>query len=145
MKERGVVGLVGLYIASLVAAAMLVDAAVEKHPYSFYALFRWICCPIFAYSAFAAYERNQLPWAWIFGVLAVLYNPIFRVQLDRSTWIGINWFTVGVIVVAGIVFRAGYDASRAGSSDMPPRAPYEQPPSTNPHPQKRSRRPAKLY
>jgi hypothetical protein len=45
-----------------------------------------------------------LPWAWIFGVLALLYNPIFRVHLDRNTWIGVNWFTVGVIVVAAALF-----------------------------------------
>jgi hypothetical protein len=94
----------GLFIGWLVAAGLLVYAAVERHPYSFYTLLRWICCPVFAYSAFAAYEKNRVLWVWIFGVLASLYNPIFRVHLDRSTWIGVNWFTVGVIVVAAISF-----------------------------------------
>jgi len=37
-------------------------------------------------------------------VLAALYNPIFRVHLDRTTWIGVNWFTAGVIAVAAVVF-----------------------------------------
>jgi hypothetical protein len=45
--------IVGLYIAWLIAAVMLIFAAVERHPYSFYTLLRWICCSIFAYSAFA--------------------------------------------------------------------------------------------
>jgi hypothetical protein len=94
----------GLYVAWLVAAGLLVYAAVERHPYSFYTLLRWICCPIFAYSAVVAHEKSRVLWVWIFGVLAGLYNPIFRVHLDRSTWIGVNWFTVGVIAVAGIVF-----------------------------------------
>jgi hypothetical protein len=100
MKHKGV-----LFIAWLTVAALLVDAAVAGHPYSFDTLLRWICCPVFAYSAIAAYESKRVLWVWIFGVLAGLYNPIFRVHLDRSTWIGVNWFTVGVIVVAGIVFR----------------------------------------
>jgi hypothetical protein len=104
MKGRGIADLVGLYIAWLVAAGMLVYAAIEKHPYSYYTLLRWICCPVFAYSAFAAHERNRMPWIWIFGTLALLYNPIFRVHLDRSTWIGVNWFTVGVITVAAAIF-----------------------------------------
>jgi hypothetical protein len=43
---------------------------------------------------------NRVGWTWIFGVLAGLYNPIFRVHLDRSTWIGVNWFTVGAIAAA---------------------------------------------
>src|SRR5262249_19212996 len=78
----------GLYIAWLIAAAMLVSAAVERHPYSFYMLLRWICCAIFAYSAFAAHEKHGLVWLWVFGALAAVYNPIFRVHLDRSTWVG---------------------------------------------------------
>jgi hypothetical protein len=104
MKGRGVTGLVGLYIAWLVAAAMLVYAAIEKHPYSYYTLLRWICCPIFAYSAVAAHEKNRVLWVWVFGVLALLYNPIFRVHLDRSTWIGVNWATAAAIVIAAAIF-----------------------------------------
>jgi hypothetical protein len=36
--------------------------------------------------------------------LAALYNPFFLVHLDRSTWIGVNWFTIGAIVVAAVTF-----------------------------------------
>jgi hypothetical protein len=89
----------------LIAAGMLVYAAVERHPYSFYVLLRWICCPIFAYSAFVAQEKNRLAWTWVFGVLAMLYNPIFRVHLDRSIWSGVNWFTVGAIIVAVVFWQ----------------------------------------
>jgi TonB family protein len=95
---------VGLYISWLIAAAMLVSAAVEKHPYSFYMLLRWICCAIFAWSAFIAHAKDRPFWAWGFGALAVLYNPIVLVHLSRSTWINVNWFTVGVIIVAAIAF-----------------------------------------
>jgi tetratricopeptide (TPR) repeat protein len=119
---------IGLYVAWLIAAAMLVSAAVDKHPYSFYTLLRWVCCPIFAYSAFVAHEKNQMLWVWVFGALAALYNPLFRAHLDRSTWIGVNWFTIGAITVAALnLFRKkpssspedekwlrGYNALEAG-------------------------------
>ena len=49
-------------------------------------------------------ERSRVLWIWIFGVLAALYNPIFRVHLDRNTWTGVNWFTVGTIIVAAAAF-----------------------------------------
>jgi hypothetical protein len=88
----------------LVVSGLLVFATVEQHPYSFYTLLRWSCCPVFAYSAFAAHEKSRVLWVWVFGVLALLYNPIFRVHLDRSTWIGVNWLTVAVLVVAAIIF-----------------------------------------
>ena len=51
-----------------------------------------------------------------FAVLALLYNPLFRVHLDRSTWIGVNWFTVGVIVVAGIAFWLDKKKSAPGEN-----------------------------
>jgi len=103
-RHDGIKRTVDLTIVWLIATAMLVSAAVQRHPYSFYTLLRWVCCPAFAYSAFTAHERNRVGWTWIFGVLAALYNPIFRVHLDRTTWTGINWVTVGVIVVAAVFF-----------------------------------------
>src|SRR5262249_33947469 len=94
----------GLYIAWMVAAGLLVYAAVERHPYRFYTLLRWICCPVFAYSAFVAHEKNRMLWVWVFGILAGLYNPIFHVHLDRNTWTNVNWLTVAGLVVAALIF-----------------------------------------
>jgi uncharacterized protein DUF6804 len=59
---------------------------------------------VFVYSAFAAHEKKRVAWTWIFGALAVLYNPIFRVHLDRSTWATVNWLTVAAIAVATAFF-----------------------------------------
>ncbi len=94
----------GLYVAWGVASVMLFSAAIANHPYSFYTLLRWVCCPVFAYSAAFALETQRVPWAWIFGVLAVVYNPLVPVHLDRGTWIAVNWFTIGVIAVAAVLF-----------------------------------------
>ena len=102
MKNKST--MVGLYFLWLAAAATLVYAVIEKHPYSYYTLLRWVCCPVFAFSAVSAFQMNRVGWTWIFGVLAALYNPIFRVHVDRSTWIGVNWFTIGVIAVAAVAF-----------------------------------------
>jgi hypothetical protein len=33
--------------------------------------------------AFAAREKNRVLWVWVLCVLALLYNPISRVHLDR--------------------------------------------------------------
>ncbi len=94
----------GLYIVWILAASMLVFAAVGKHSYSFYTLLRWVSCPVFAYSAVVASQTRRVPWVWIFGVLAALYNPIIRVHLDRGTWVVVNWLTAGVIAVAAVRF-----------------------------------------
>ena len=94
----------GLYVVWLVAAVMLVFAAVERQSYSFYTLLRWICCAVFAYSAFAAHQKNRMPWVWIFGLLAVLFNPILPLHLQRDTWQILDWGAIGVIVIGAIFF-----------------------------------------
>ena len=102
MKAKSTILL--LYIAWLIAAVMLVFAAVEKQPDSFYTLLRWVCCAVFAYSAFTSFQMKRLLWLCIFGVLAVLFNPIFPLGLDRTQWIAADWFAIGAVVIAALVF-----------------------------------------
>ncbi len=84
---------------------MLVFAAAGRYPHSFYTLLRCVCFAVFAYSAVVpSYEKNGQNWAFFFSTLAALYNPIFPVHLDRSLWIRMNWFTIGAIMIAAVVF-----------------------------------------
>jgi len=94
-----------LYIAWLIATVMLVFAAAEKQPDSFYTLLRWVCCAVFAYSAVISFQMKRVLWLWIFAVLAALFNPIFPAHLDRSSWIVADWFSIGAMVIAAFVFR----------------------------------------
>ena len=102
MKSRSTIFL--LYIAWLIAAVMLVFAAAEKQPDSFYTLLRWVCCAVFAYSAVTSLQIKRVLWLWVFGALAVLFNPIFPAHLDRSLWIVADWFSIGAVVIAAFVF-----------------------------------------
>ena len=103
MKAKSTILL--LYIVWLIAAVMLVFAAAEKQPDSFYILLRWICCAVFAYSAVLSFQMKRLLWLWIFAVLAVLFNPIFLSLRDRSLWIAADWLAIGAMVIAAFVFR----------------------------------------
>ena len=93
-----------LCIAWLIAAVMLVFAAAEKQPDSFYTLLRWICCAVFAYSAFTSFQVKRVLWLGIFAALAALFNPIFLSLRDRSLWIVADWFSIGAMVIAAFVF-----------------------------------------
>src|SRR5439155_25796767 len=105
MKARSTIFL--LYIAWLIVAVILVFAAAEKQPDSFYTLLRWICCAVFAYSAFASFQMKCLLWLCIFGVLAGLFNPISPLGLDRNSWIVADLFSIGAMVSAAFIFRKG--------------------------------------
>ena len=102
MKAKSTILL--LYIAWLIAAVILVLAAAEKQPDSFYTLLRWVCCVVFAYSAVTSFQMKRMLWLCIFATLAIIFNPIFVLQLDRNQWIIADWFSIGVMVIAAFVF-----------------------------------------
>src|SRR5438874_2039216 len=116
--------IVGLYIAWLIATVMLAVAvarsafarasyAARSHHYhrsvhnsnasDFYTLLRWVCCAVFAYSAVTAFQMKRVLWTWIFGVLAVLFNPIAPVYLQRDTWRVIDCAAIAVMLIAAVV------------------------------------------
>jgi hypothetical protein len=93
-----------LYAAWLIAAVMLVFALAEKQPGSFYTLLHWVCCAVFVYSAVTSFQMKRMLWLWIFRLLAIVFNPVFVLPLDRSSWIVAGWLSIGAIVIAAFVF-----------------------------------------
>ena len=60
-------------------------------PYSFYMLLRLLVCLTAVVGYIRAREEQQRSWLWIYGVIAVLYNPILPIHLmAKSLWIVIN-------------------------------------------------------
>lgn len=94
-----------IWIPQLVASLMLLWALNPENPYGYYILLRWVCCGIFAYLALKALDQEHLGWVWVFGITAAIYNPIFRVHLNREIWSVVNVVTVGVAVASVFVFK----------------------------------------
>src|SRR2546425_11973611 len=102
MKARGTILI--LYTAWLIAAVMLVFAAVEKQPDSFYTLLRWVCCAVFAFSAVTSFQMKRMLWLCIFATLAGLFNPIFPALQGRSLWVVACGFSIRAMVIAAFFF-----------------------------------------
>jgi len=72
-------------IARIIAAAMLL-LALGSWEYSYYQLLRVVVCGVAAYSAWYFAQSEKAGWAWFFGGVAVLFNPVFIVTMQRETW-----------------------------------------------------------
>ena len=103
MKAKNTI--LSLYIAWLIAAAMLVFAAAEKQPDNFYTTLRWVCCAVVVYSAIISFQMKRMLWLAIFALLGIVFNPILPLPLDRSSWIVADWFSITAMVIAAFVFR----------------------------------------
>ena len=84
---------------------MLLWALNPDNSYGYYILLRWVCCGIFAYLAVHALEQGKEGWTWILGITAAIYNPIFRVSLNRELWSAVNVVTICIAAVSIFVVK----------------------------------------
>jgi hypothetical protein len=92
-------------VVPALGSAALLFAALGDHPYGYYTFLRWVVCLSAIVVAWVAWH-SRAQWAtWVFVVVAVLFNPIAPVYLERSTWQPID-------VICGIGFLAATGLER---------------------------------
>ena len=95
----------GSLVLKIICMVLLLWALLPINPYGYYILLKWICCPCFAYLAVVSFKNGQVPWIWIFGVSAGIYNPILTVHLGREIWSVVNIASIIILVVHAIKYR----------------------------------------
>ncbi|MBA4313050.1 MAG: hypothetical protein C0417_10520 [Chlorobiaceae bacterium] len=89
-------------IARIIVSALLFWA-LAKHQYGYFVLLRWAVCGISAFCAYFSYSLKRIQWTWMFAILALLFNPVVPVGLDRQTWVYLDVAT-GLFILASIFF-----------------------------------------
>ena len=75
--------------------------AVLPLPYVYYQLLRIVVTLIAAVNAYKFYEDNQMAWVLVFGIIALIWNPIFPIYLDKSVWIILDFIGAGIFFFCG--------------------------------------------
>ena len=86
---------------SIICIVLLLIAIPTGLPYGYYIFLRWIISLSSVFIAYKAYERGKNTWIYIFGGLAILFNPIVPVYLDKSVWVSINLTSVVLFMIFG--------------------------------------------
>jgi len=74
-------------ILIIIASGFLFIALFDGLPYGYFTLLRFVVCAVGAYLAYKTYEDNKESlWVWAFAGIAVLFNPIILITLERATW-----------------------------------------------------------
>jgi len=94
----------GSDLARLATAALLFGA-LDRQPYGYYTILRWVTCIVAAYTAVQAYEQHQRGITWVFTALALLFNPIFPVYLVRKTWAPVDVLSAALLMIAIFALR----------------------------------------
>lgn len=92
-------------IPSLLAAALLLLATLDL-PYGYYTFLRIVVCGVAVYVAYCGHKWGK-PWAtWMFGLMAVLFNPLIPVHLTKATWLPIDVVAAGAFVGAALLLAS---------------------------------------
>lgn len=86
-----------LWLSLTVAASCLL--ALGDWPYGYYQLLRLIVTGYAAWIAFHSAALSRLPWLWVFGFIALLYNPLFKISMSRDAHAVENVATAVAVVI----------------------------------------------
>ena len=84
---------------------MLVLAIPEGWPYGYYTLLRFAVCGTSIYMALFALEHQKKFWLWSCGFIALLFNPLIPIHLDKETWVVIDPSVALFMLVAIFILK----------------------------------------
>jgi hypothetical protein len=88
------------HLIPALAAAVLLLVALGQHPYGYYTFLRWAVTVAAVVVAWVAWD-SAAQWAtWVFVGIAILFNPIAPVYLNRETWRPIDVACAAIFVAS---------------------------------------------
>ena len=87
-----------------VVAIISLFLAVFPLGYTYYELLRIFICGLSAWIAYLYYEKNT-SWYWVFVGVAILFNPIIPVHMDKGAWIIINIITALIFIKDSLNYK----------------------------------------
>lgn len=77
-------------IQLIFAAAFILLIAAAPLPYGFYMFARIVATAVFIWAGIIAVERKHITLAVLFGLAAILFNPLLKVHFQKEVWMFID-------------------------------------------------------
>ena len=89
-----------LRVAWIVPVVILLGAFIPGLPYGYFTFLRFVVCGTSGFLAWRQYEQDDMTfWVYMFGFVALLFNPIFPVYLSREIWVVIDACTAAMFAL----------------------------------------------
>ena len=106
------------HVYLVLAALMLLCLA--PMPYGYFQLVRFVAMVAFGMIAYRYYVINKNIAAWVFGLLALLFQPLFKIALGRTIWNVID-VLVAILLIAIFVYEKRMEQkTRVHYQPLPP-------------------------
>jgi len=88
-------------LASVIAVLVLLLAIPDSiWPYGYFVLLRWIVTGIALLVLWTAYNLKMQGWVWLMASVAILFNPILPIHLDKGMWQVIDFIVASLFLFA---------------------------------------------
>ena len=74
------------FVILKITLSILLLLCLLDMPYGYYQFVRFAAMAGFAFLAYQYYEADSKNWTFVFGALALLFQPFFKVALGREIW-----------------------------------------------------------
>jgi hypothetical protein len=88
-----------------VIVAIMLCVAVAPLAYGYYQLLRWVTCGVAVFIAVMAYRWGKVWATWVFGLVAILFNPLAPIHLTKQIWQPIDLACAVLFVISVFVLR----------------------------------------
>lgn len=95
-------------VAVIYAAAAMLFLGAAPLPYGYYMLLRLVACGVFAFAAFIAFDRKHKVLPWVYGFMALVFNPIIKIHFPKEMWAVVD-------IASGILLLATAKAVKANA------------------------------
>jgi hypothetical protein len=105
------------HLIPAVIAAVILLLALAPWPYGYYQLLKFVVCGAAGYIAFTAYSWKKIWAMWLFGFIAILFNPLIPIYLSREVWQPIDIICGILFVVVAFILKKPIQKSSDGSGE----------------------------
>ena len=78
--------------------AVMLLLCLAPMPYGYFMLVRFVMMVACGWMAYQYYQQHKTVETWVFGILAMLFQPMYKIALGRTMW-----NIVDVIVAIGLI------------------------------------------
>ena len=93
------------HLIPAVIVSIMLFLALAPFPYGYYQLLRFVVFGAALYVAFAAFNLQKIWAVWVFGFIAILFNPLIQVHLPREILQPIDVICAILFVIIAIVLH----------------------------------------
>jgi len=92
-------------IAIVISIVFLFLATIEGWTYGFFTLLRLVVFGTTVYLSWLAYRSERQSWIWLFGFIALVFNPLIPLHLGRGLWKVIDLLVAVFLFISVFAFK----------------------------------------